>query len=110
MKPDIKMKIEETLNSLDGIQRAEVQPFFYTRLVGRLQQQESAWDRLGTILSRPVVIVAALMMVFVMNVFLVLNRENGGAVTTPVANETFTDNEYLIASSSSFEYENIDTQ
>jgi hypothetical protein len=33
--------IEKTLTSLEGIESAEVRPYFYTRLEGRLQNEKS---------------------------------------------------------------------
>lgn len=36
---NIDKKIEETLNSLDGVNRAEPQPFFYTRLKARMENE-----------------------------------------------------------------------
>jgi hypothetical protein len=116
MKPDLEKRIDETLNSLDGIQRAEPQPFFYTRLIGRLQgEQKNVWEKMGSFLSRPVVVIAGLVIILVMNAFILLQQapgspsngsSNGGlAVEQPV-----TDNDYILASSSSFEYENLDPQ
>ncbi len=111
MKPHINKKIEEALGSLDGIQRAEPQPYFYTRLLGRLQREESRWERIGSVLSRPAVVITGLFVVLFMNVLILLNQENVNTNTVPVASESsfITDNEYLIASGSSFDYENIDT-
>ncbi|MDP5122142.1 MAG: hypothetical protein NWQ46_11145 [Spirosomaceae bacterium] len=38
---NIDKKIEETLNSLDGMNRAEPRPFFYTRLKARMENEAS---------------------------------------------------------------------
>jgi len=38
MKTNIEQQIESTLNSLDTIQRAEISPYFKTRLKGMLTQ------------------------------------------------------------------------
>lgn len=37
MKNDINDKIEKTMSAFDNIQSAEVKPFFYTRVQGRLE-------------------------------------------------------------------------
>jgi hypothetical protein len=43
MEPNItQQEIERTLNSLDGLSRAEMPPFFYTRLQTRLYQKPAA--------------------------------------------------------------------
>jgi hypothetical protein len=68
-KNNINSEIEATLNSLDNINRAEVSPYFYTRLEAKLQQRNlSVFDKfLQQILNRPAVAVSTL------TVFLVLN-------------------------------------
>lgn len=113
MHPDKEKKIEEALNSLDGIQRAEPQPFFYTRVIGRLQKEErTIWETMGSFISRPAVVIAGLCAILVVNGFILLNQ--GGATTIPsqAATEQIinTDNDYILASSSSFDYANIDPQ
>jgi hypothetical protein len=114
-RPEVDKLVQEALDSLDGIQRAEPQPFFYTRLVGRLQRdQKTIWETMGSFLSRPVVAFAGLFLILLLNVFIVSQRNNDSNPTlqTIVDQATIpgTDNDYVIAASSSFEYENIDQQ
>jgi len=68
-KDNINSEIDATLNSLDRIGRAEVSPYFYTRLEAKLQQRKlSVFDNfLQQVLNRPAVAVSML------TVFLVLN-------------------------------------
>jgi hypothetical protein len=40
MNADFDQRIEDTLSSLDGLQRAEARPFLYTRIRGRMQAHE----------------------------------------------------------------------
>jgi hypothetical protein len=40
MNADFDQRIEDTLSSLDGLQRAEPNPFLYTRIRGRMQSHE----------------------------------------------------------------------
>ena len=111
MKPETEKRIEETLNSLDGIQRAEPQPFFYTRVIGRLQRDEkNIWEKMGSFLSRPVVVIAGLVLILVVNGFMLLQQENNSTPNGYAIEQPATDNDYIIASSSSFEYANIDPQ
>jgi hypothetical protein len=42
MKKDLEKKVEETMNGLDGLQRAEVNPFLAAKIRQRLQQREEA--------------------------------------------------------------------
>ena len=112
MNPDLNNKIEDALNSLDGIQRAEPQPFFYTRVIGRLQKEEkNVWETMGSFLSRPAVVIAGLFAILIMNAFILLQQDKNNGTSPAFATEQpVTDNEFILASSSSFEYENLDPQ
>lgn len=58
MKNEINDKVEKTLAAFDNMERAEVKPFFYTRLQGRLEsegrsiaiQRKFAWATAAAIL------------------------------------------------------------
>jgi hypothetical protein len=59
--------IAETLESLQGISRAEAPAFFYTRLQGRLQKgfsRENAWSWV----SKPAFSIATLVLLVVLNI------------------------------------------
>ncbi len=108
-KTGIDEKVEDALNSLEGIERSVPQPWFYTRVKARLERDESTtWSSIGSFLSKPAVAFATLGLILVLNGFFLF-----GHTTTPVSgatviqNELSTDNEYVLASSSSYEYENI---
>lgn len=78
-----KKLVEDTLNSLDGMERAEPQPFLYTRLTARLQRAPSNfWERSVRYLSRPVVAVACLLLVLAANGFALINRANTSSEQT----------------------------
>ena len=40
-RDDIEKRVEETLNSLDGIKRASPQPWLFTRIKARLNREEA---------------------------------------------------------------------
>jgi hypothetical protein len=112
---DISKRVEETLNSLDGIRRAEPQPYFYTRLIARLQRNDKTlWESLGSFIARPAIAVASLCIILAFNAFMLLRQDSSVPVTVKpndITNTTLmTDNEYILASSSSFDYENFDQQ
>ena len=112
-QPDIDKRIEKILDSLEGIKRAEPQPFFYTRLIGRLQRNEkSSWETMGSFLAKPVVVIVSLCFILVFNAFLLFRTTSEKTTTPTVATEQglITDNESILASSSSFDYENFDQQ
>jgi hypothetical protein len=113
MRVDFDQKAEQALNSLEGIQRAEPQPFFYTRIIGRLQQTQSLWEKTGSFISRPAVVFAGLVMILAFNIGMLLtqNGTDSNSSSSSVAEQLrTTDNEFILASSSSFDYENLDTQ
>ena len=63
------------MNSLDGLKRAEPEPFFYTRLSARLMKEEkNFWGRMSRVITRPAI--AGLSMVFILsiNIFVVLHH------------------------------------
>jgi len=98
-------RVEQAMNSLDGIQRAEPRDWLYARVKARLEQERSSWYRLGAFLSRPVIAAGGLLAIVLLNGFLLLG--NGKQRTAATEQGVVTENEYLAASNSSFEYENL---
>jgi hypothetical protein len=106
---DIEKRVEETLNSLDGIRRAEPQPWLFSRVKGRLMQEEkTAWGMVGSFLARPVIAIAGLCFILLLNGFLLFNQDKESPSTIFTSqNEQPLDSESLVASSSSFDYETL---
>lgn len=77
MEKDITQKVEAVLNSLDGIEKAAPQPFFYTRLMARMEQvDESLWNKWMQLLSKPSVAVAILSLFILLNGVMLFSRSN----------------------------------
>jgi len=56
------------LDSLEGLQKASPGPFFYTRVLARLQKEESGiWGRLVAYITRPSIALATLALIFLLN-------------------------------------------
>ncbi|HEX6191719.1 MAG TPA: hypothetical protein VFZ42_05110 [Chitinophagaceae bacterium] len=109
-KNELERKVQQTLESLDGISRAEPKPFFYTRLTARLQRDvPSVWESIGSFISRPAVAIATLCVILALNA-LILFRTDADSLPVSANEALVSDNEYVLASSSSFDYENIDPQ
>jgi len=110
---DIVKRVEETLNSLDGIKRATPQPWLFSRIKARLSREEAeertVWGTMGSFLSRPVVAIAGLCLILLFNGALLLNQPGeGSSAAIAVQNEQQpSDSESYIASSSSFDFENL---
>ena len=103
---NIESRVEDTLNSLEGIQRAEPQPWLYARIMKKLPGEEdrSVWGFIGSFLARPTVAIAGLCLILVLNGYLLLKEENK---SDAIVNEQSIESESLVASSSSFDYENL---
>ncbi len=107
---DIEKRVEQTLNSLDGIQRASPQPWLFSRIKGKLMQQDdkSVWGTIGSFLSKPVIAIAGLCLILMMNGYLLFNQKMEPSSAILIGqNEEPLDSESLMASSSSFDYENL---
>lgn len=55
------------MDSLDGIERAEVPSFFYTRLMARFNQEKTLWERIAGLISQPAVFASLLVFVILLN-------------------------------------------
>ncbi len=66
----IQEKVEATLNSFDNISQAELRPFFYTRLVAKMEQQQApTWWQLWLMsISKPAFAVVTLSLFAVLNI------------------------------------------
>ena len=108
---DIEKRVEETLNSLDGIQRATPQPWLFSRIKKRLTEDEdrTVWGAVGGFLGKPAIAIAGLCFILMINVFLVFNNQQKENILVPFSAQIDqpTDSESLIASSSSFDYETL---
>ncbi|OYU54932.1 MAG: hypothetical protein CFE25_13230 [Chitinophagaceae bacterium BSSC1] len=73
-------QIEESLSSLDGVQRAAAPDFFYTRLTARMEKELTtpAWIPFG----KPVWLIATLMVCLVMNALMITQSKHNKTSTT----------------------------
>lgn len=60
-------KAERILNSLDGLQKAAAPDFFYTRLTGRMQNEQEVTRR-SVFQLRPAFITTILVLLFAVNI------------------------------------------
>lgn len=105
---DMNKRVEEVMSSLDGMKQADPGPWFFSRLNNRLvNQRKSLWSKTGSFLSRPAVAFSGIIAVLVLNVVLLINEQNVSPVKATSSHPIVTDNEYITASNSSFEYENL---
>jgi hypothetical protein len=113
-KDQIQKEIEQTLQSLDGVQRATANPFLFTRIKARMQKQSNTWDRVYSFVARPVVAIAVLVLVMAVNGWSFYGntgtpQEVAVENTEPSLPEF--ENEYqLITSTDNYDYENLNNQ
>lgn len=73
-KANISIEIQETLDALHGIQRAETSPFFYTRLMAKLEKTDkSLLGKIFIHLAKPKVALSILILVLFLNAFFVFH-------------------------------------
>lgn len=85
-RQNINEEVQKTLESLDNVQRAQANPYLFTRIRGRLTGEErSFWNLAFRFVSRPVVAVAAILLVILMNVAIILNQPS--STPTPTQEE-----------------------
>ncbi len=108
---NIEKLVEETLESLNGIQRAEPTPFFFTRLQARMAREEkNIWERVASLLSKPAVAFASLLLILSFNAFFLFNT---GSTTSPGTNSSFSQSssiteDYFILATNNYDYENLE--
>ena len=110
-QPDIDNKVNKTLESLEGIQRAESAPYFFTRVKARLERDEkSIWEMMGSFMARPGVAFASLFLVLSFNAYILLEKDTTTefSATNVVQN---TEEEYVLTAANTtttYDYENIE--
>ena len=97
--------ISQVLASIEGIQRAEVSPFFYTRLVTRLNNaRASYWEKISLVLSRPSVAFLCVSLVILLNLFAVFSHTRTLNAYQP---DIVSSDDYTLVSNSNYDIENV---
>ena len=99
-------EIENTLQSLEGISRADMPPFFYTRLQAQLDKRAAATGTFWMVITKPAVSLITLSLLVVLNVaaisyYLRSSKKNASKTTTGI--EAFAQ-EYDLSASSAYNY------
>jgi hypothetical protein len=91
-KKHIEHEVDKTLGSLDGIQRAEANPYLFTRIKARLEKEErSLWSLATEFISRPAVAITAIFVAVLINLTVFFEFR-------PEPSETGQEDEQLFAS------------
>jgi hypothetical protein len=104
-------RVDEALECLNGIRRAEPNPYFFTRLQARLERDEkNVWEHIASVLARPAVATVSFVLIIAINAFFLFNnRSSGASPNSPgiVQNASFTE-DYFTLANNSFDYENLE--
>ena len=107
-KENIDDRVERALNSLDGTRRAQPAPWLYNRVLARMRKEEkSAWTQVGDFLARPAIAFGGLFVVLAINIIFLAGAHKDPVVPIVAQSDTVIESESIIASNSSFEYENL---
>lgn len=66
-------EIERILQSIDGISRAEMPPFFYTRLQAKLDKRIAAPNHFWMVLTKPAISLVTLSLLVILNIAMISN-------------------------------------
>lgn len=102
----IQQEVEKTLQSLEGVQRAEANPYLFTRIKARMQKNTS-WELISSFVSRPIVALATLLLVMIINALVVLSSGNNEGNGTEIAVTDIAE-DYKLATSTNYEYEIVE--
>jgi hypothetical protein len=108
-KEKIQQEIEQTLQCLDGVKRAESNPFLFTRIQARMAKKDGAWERTFSFISKPIIAMAILLLVMAVNGWALLGSGSTNDNTNgDSANVSELANEYnVVASVDNYDYENL---
>ena len=80
---DIHKMADKVLESLDGLQRAEPNPFLYTRVMARINREhDSTWEKIANLFSRPVMAFATVILFVVINAVVLFKVSEDSSPTT----------------------------
>jgi len=104
----LQYRVEETMNSLDGLQKATPGPYFYTRLMARMEGQEkNRWEMITSYITKPFVITAMICFVLFINVAVMFRQADNSSDLLEQQDVTMVD-EYQTASTSFYDYTNAE--
>lgn len=99
-KEHINKLVEEALESVDQVSRAEAKPFLLTRINARMNKEtESVWEKAGWFIGRPAVAFSGLCMIILINLAVLLFNQpsNAGTSTEQVAQSPTDEFSYSVA-------------
>jgi hypothetical protein len=105
----IQQEIEQTLQSLDGIKRAQANPFLFTRIKARMNKKANGWEEgIFSFVSKPIIAVAILLLVMAVNGWALWGSNSEDTIGDTPNSFSELANEYnTVASVNNYDYENM---
>lgn len=95
-KHELDNKIETALDSLDHVSRVGPGPFFYTRVVARLQRRDrTLWEKISGFISQPAVAFAVIALVVSLNTLAIFQSDRSPAAMEQTMNISSSDDAEL---------------
>ncbi len=108
MEEKFNKKIEEAMCSINGIEKASLPPFFFTKLEARLQKEKNSWERLTSFIAQPAVVFASICLIIMINAIVIFSSSNKTNLIAQQTNELTTVDEYSqVSTTTLYEFENI---
>ncbi len=102
----INKKIEETMRSMDNMERATPRPFLFTRLEARMESEKNMWNKVSSFVARPMVAFACICFVLILNAMIIFLSGTSGNSLTQQGSELATADEYSQVSYNLYDFEN----
>jgi hypothetical protein len=110
-KEKIQEEIESTLQSLDGVKRAEANAFLFTRIKARMNKKSNGWEDIFSFVSKPVIAIAIVVIVMAVNGWALWGSNSNEEIITESPNASELATEYnSVASVNNYDYENISSE
>lgn len=77
-KIDTNKKIEDALNSLDGLVKAEASPYLFSALLPQIQEEKKWWAIFANALSKPAVAISISLVILILNFWLLWSSPSTG--------------------------------
>jgi hypothetical protein len=68
--------VNQAMESLDGLQRANANPFLYTRILARVKGANSRWEKTARFISRPSFAFAATALFLALNMWVIFQKND----------------------------------
>lgn len=90
----VNRKVEEALESLDGMQRASANPFLFTRIQQLLKERNSPWEKVASFLARPAFAVMVVAVFVSVNIWAATKRNEVNMAKSQQVSEQMLASEY----------------